>query len=306
MDFAIFLMLQLLEWMDWMPGRSWLLPLFDDYFLLRGVTSKLHALTGYICIMNSRMNGARWMLLVGSVLFGTDVLTQSIITDRPDQTESATVIPSGSFQWECGAYVEWTEQWSSIERNALLPTSLFRIGLIPRLEFRVVQQIEQDHRFDTWTSTESASIAMGDIELGFKWQLLPLGQGKTQLALLSHAVLPNGSSWNRQLMTVNKICVSHDVGDEWALGYNVGCNVEAGELTYTYALAIGKAIDSRLSIYAEPFGSYDMNGVLESSIDAGFTWLASDHWQWDWSFGTGLNHHMNYTSIGFSWWVPKD
>ena len=45
------------------------------------------------------------------------------------------------------------------------------------------------------------------------------------------------------------------------------------------------------------------NGVHLASFDAGLTLLSSDQWQWDISYGTGINHRMNYTAVGFSWLV---
>ena len=72
--------------------------------------------------------------------------------------------------------------------------------------------------------------------------------------------------------------------------------------TFTYALAIGKAINDQLGVYFEPYGEM-ANGVHLASFDAGLTLLSSDQWQWDISYGTGINHRMNYTAVGFSWLV---
>ena len=42
------------------------------------------------------------------------------------------------------------------------------------------------------------------------------------------------------------------------------------------------------------------------NFDTGFTYLANENLQFDFSFGTGLNHRMNYLSIGFSWLLKKN
>ena len=58
-------------------------------------------------------------------------------------------------------------------------------------------------------------------------------------------------------------------------------------------------LDSWMNLFAE-------SGTYWASFDAGLTFLSSDTWQWDLSYGTGLNHRMNYTAVGFSWLVlPK-
>ena len=51
------------------------------------------------------------------------------------------------------------------------------------------------------------------------------------------------------------------------------------------------------------------NGNFENPVcnfDAGLTFLANENFQYDFSFGTGINNTMNYMSIGFSWLVNKD
>ena len=43
-----------------------------------------------------------------------------------------------------------------------------------------------------------------------------------------------------------------------------------------------------------------------SNFDAGFTYLIKDNFQLDFSFGTGINHAMNYLSIGCSLNIAKE
>ncbi len=41
------------------------------------------------------------------------------------------------------------------------------------------------------------------------------------------------------------------------------------------------------------------------NFDAGVTYLAKDNLQFDLSFGTGINHRMNYISLGCCWKIGK-
>lgn len=240
------------------------------------------------------------LLLVPAVIWG-----QVINTDRPDQTESSAVVPLGSFQWECGFSSSWESGFGGNIRSMALPNSLFRVSVLEGIELRVVHQLDRisQHSFG---NDEVLTEGTSDVQLGTKIQLYQREGKKTEIAYLGHAVAPTGDAgvteydWGM----VNKLCISHDVGPDWALGYNLGLDLVRGSSVATYAVAVGKSINDKLGLYFEPYGEYDTaRGIHWASFDAGITMLASDTWQWDISYGTGLNHRMNYTAIGFSWLV---
>ena len=228
---------------------------------------------------------------------------QTINTDRPDQTESSAVVPAGSLQWECGFSSTWTPTFGGTVRELAVPNSLFRVSLHEKFELRVVHQLNRISDV-AWGGEDQIAEGTSDVEMGTKIQLWQREGSRTEIAYLGHAVLPtgdpdlNGSSTGM----VNKLCISHDVGPDWALGYNVGYDIADEQGTFTYALAIGKTINDEFGVYFEPYGEM-ANGVHLASFDAGLTLLSSDQWQWDISYGTGINHRMNYTAVGFSWLV---
>ena len=184
-----------------------------------------------------------------------------------------------------------------------LPNSLFRVSITDGFELRVVHQLDRisQHSFG---NDDVLAEGTSDVQIGTKIQLFQKEGSKTEIAYLGHAVAPTGdggltgSDWGM----VNKLCISHDVGPDWALGYNLGYDLANGMGTATYALAVGKAINDRLGLYFEPYGEIG-GGTHWASFDAGLTLLTSDTWQWDISYGTGLNRSMNYTAVGFSWLV---
>ena len=65
---------------------------------------------------------------------------QTIITDRPDQTESSTTIPFKSFQIESGFLLGYWEFNNESERLTLGPSTLFRYGLAKWIEVRLVSE----------------------------------------------------------------------------------------------------------------------------------------------------------------------
>jgi hypothetical protein len=93
---------------------------------------------------------------------------QTIITDRPDQTESSSTVDQGSLQIESGLLLGFTEENRQRERQVLAPTTLFRYGISKAFELRVLSQYEslKDQR------TSAIADGISDLEVGFKFQLL--------------------------------------------------------------------------------------------------------------------------------------
>lgn len=229
---------------------------------------------------------------------------QTIVTDRPDQTESSSTVPKGSFQIETGVLVGFTDTDDVSERHLLLPSTLFRIALSEGIEIRVVSQLEsiKNKTFDETFS------GMSDLELGAKLQLFKKENVNTEIAFLSHLILPTGSKEITidEFGTINKLSISHALSESVGIGYNVGYNYFGdGKGDLTYSLAIGFGITDKLAVYIEPYGDLVEFDDHVSNFDAGFTYLIKDNFQLDFSFGTGLNHTMNYISIGCSLNIAK-
>ena len=91
---------------------------------------------------------------------------------------------------------------------------------------------------------------------------------------------------------VNKLCISHDVGPDWALGYNLGYDLADEQHLH---LCPGHRQGHQRSV-GRVFRAVWGNGQRRPprGFDAGLTLLSSDQWQWDISYGTGINHRMNY------------
>jgi len=225
---------------------------------------------------------------------------QEIITDRPDQTESSSVIPKRTMQLETGfnyGHVGWAE---NRQAHLLLPTALLRIGIFKNIELRVVNQFMRVQNEEL----QNGHYGFSDVEFGTKIQLLRKEGVNTEIALLSHVVLPIGNHelTNNQLGVVNKISISHQLSSAFSLGYNLGYNYfnpDAQLLTYSVALGIG--LGQHFGFYIEPFGQYLINQAMQHNLDGGFTYLLKQNIQLDISYGIGLNYHMHYAAAGISW-----
>ena len=112
-----------------------------------------------------RMRGIKWSVVVVFFALG-NATAQEIVTDRPDQTESAAIVPLGLVQWEGGVLVEWED--AEAETRWMTPTSLVRLPVNEKLELRWVYN---QNRVRSEQSTLGASSTT-DMELGVKWNVL--------------------------------------------------------------------------------------------------------------------------------------
>jgi len=227
---------------------------------------------------------------------------QEIITDRPDQTESSSTIQKGSLQIETGVLIGFSDNEDISERQLLAPTTLFRYGITKGIEIRVLNQLES---IKNLTDSKEV-IGISDIEIGTKIQFLKKEDINTEIALVSHLIIPSGTKelTNNGLGTINKLSISHKLNEKMSLGYNIGYDYfgkENGNLTYS--MALGVSINEKTGIYIEPYGEFiDLDNHL-ARFDMGFTYLLNRNFQLDFSFGTGMNHSMNYIAAGFSVYI---
>lgn len=195
-------------------------------------------------------------------------------------------------------------------RRVLAPTTLFRYGLTKGIEIRVLNQYEI---MKSWGYYEK-TFGFSDMEIGTKIQILKNENKNTEIAFLSHLIIPSGSTSfsNNNYATINKLSISHNLNDNIGLGYNFGYNYYETEELYqgkgdlTYSMALGVGVSENVGIYVEPYGELvDLTDHV-ANIDMGFTYLLNDNFQLDFSFGTGINHIMNYLSSGFSWYIGRE
>jgi len=239
-------------------------------------------------------------ILIIILIFSTKLAAQEIITDRPDQTESSTSIPWKSIQIEAGLQLSNSKDFGISEKEFVFPTVLFRYGVFRRIELRMVNQLERVKN----ESLNYSTTGFSDIELGVKFQILKKEDINTQIAFLTHLVIPSAKEGisNDKFGMVNKIAVSHNLSDNIGLGYNLGYDYfGTGKGNLIYSAAVGWGLSDRFSVYAETFGAAGEFSDWIVNIDAGATFLIQNNLQLDFSFGTGLNHKMNYLSLGFSW-----
>ena len=213
------------------------------------------------------------------------VFSQSIITDRPDQTESSSTIKD--VQIESGLL---------IESDIYMHGTLLRLAMTDNIEVRVFNQFEFIKRDDR--------ILISDLEIGAKIELYQKENSNIEMAFLSHIIVPTGSAiiTNDKIGTINKLCISHPTDHKIGVGYNIGYNYfGSGRGDLTYSVVLGSSLTDKASIYIEPYGEFGNLDYSISNLNYGLTYLINDNFQLDSSSGIGLNYDMSFVSFGFSW-----
>ena len=208
-------------------------------------------------------------MLTGAV--GASAQSPELVTDRPDQTESATVVPRGLLQVETG-YLFTRE--GNVDSHAA-PGTLFRIGLGGRTELRLGH---------AGVVGAEGRRGAGDSELGAKVNLIPRADGwRPELALLGSLALPTGghgfSSGGADPSFL--AAFAHELAPRLSLGYNAGAAWEsspdrpARDAFLVYSLALGVGLTDRLGAFLEVFGDRQVAGeaAASASVDGGLTLL---------------------------------
>ena len=244
------------------------------------------------------------LLLVAILLLRITISQAQIITDRPDQTESSFTVGSGNFQLESGFLFEYK---ASPDTRILAPTNLLRYGITNGIELRFVNQLEIK-RFKYSGPYDVTFEGISDLEIGTKIRLFRSKNNTTQMAILSHLLLPTGNYGITidKFVSINKLLISHQFNEKIGLGYNIGYSYfgqNSWDITYSFSLGIG--INDRVGIYIEPYGDIIEGNEFIMNFDGGFTYLLNNNLQFDFSYGTSLNKKGNYISIGCSWKANK-
>ena len=227
------------------------------------------------------------------------IFSQSIITDRPDQTESSSTLLKGSLQIESGILFGSAKDDFFSEEVLLMPSVLWRYGITNGIEIRLLTEFASVK--DKMSNKTINGIS--DLQIGTKIQLLKKEEINTEIAFLSHAIIPTAKdelSLNK-MGVINKLAISHELTDIIGLGYNIGYDyLGFGSGNFTYSLSVGIGVSDKIGFYVEPYGEIIEFENHLANFDAGVTYLIEDNFQLDFSAGTGINHTMNYISLGAS------
>ncbi len=252
--------------------------------------------------------------VVLAFLFIPTLLTaqgEELVTDRPDQTESAMIVPTGKLQFEAGAMLGVDEIDSLRTSGWSAPTFLLRIGITETFELRFGGEFSGENVKVVGTDRTLSDVSgFGNLMLGAKAKIAEETGLLPEIAMLMHFVLPFGDMAPEQVAFSDiRLSASHTLTNRLGIGYNLGLETDDANpavLRGLYTVAIGSALSEKLGSFLEFYGDAPWEDDAAHAFDAGFTWLLIDELQLDVSAGFGLSEAAQdyFLSAGFSVRVP--
>lgn len=244
-----------------------------------------------------------WSLaLLAALGAGPEAVAQEspeLVTDRPDQTESSSVVPTGTVQVESGVLVT--------EDETELLGSLVRWGLAERLEVRFGWDGWIDRDVDGGPGAEG----IGDGEVGVKVALALERGRRPETALLVSTSVPfqDDEVGSGRADPSFRFLFSHTLPDGWALGYNLGAAWDDDDVAAEYTAALGRGVGERWGVFIELFGEVPVDGPGGDahSLDGGVTYAVGPRLQLDLAGGVGLAGDAPdwFLGAGVSFRVPE-
>ena len=239
----------------------------------------------------------------------------SIITDRPDATESPNTVEPGFVQIETGGYYTRFEENDITSETLGYNTTLARIGLLENLELRLGVNYEQNQLTSKMGASEVSSDfkSLTPMLAGIKINLFE-GRSGTDFGFLGHLYLPFTTSTPEALEGTTpepkttgadfRFSVGHELSDRAGIAYNLG-GLWSGDNTgvaFVYTVAYGYALSDKIGAYVEFYGDAPELSSAHHYWDAGFTYLAGWNLQYDLTFGRSITEGQDLLlSAGLSY-----
>ncbi|WP_163397340.1 transporter [Flavobacterium fluviatile] len=237
------------------------------------------------------------LTLILSCIFPSCLKAQQIQTDRPNETESPSVVPAGRLQLESGLYYQKEEGTQTVES----PQAVLRYGLFRNAELRfetALQFTKQDGQ---------SQLGIQPSAVGIKYHLLDHKGMLPDLALLSRLYIPwiadkayKEDHYSPEL----QLLAQHEISSKAHVGYNAGVQWVSENLQpeYIYTLSADHALTKKIKLVVEAYGTVISHHHAQNTADAALLFILSPDVQLDLTAGTSLMHagSQKFAAAGFS------
>ena len=236
------------------------------------------------------------------ILFiSTSIYSQNskpIEADRPDQTETPSIVPKGMFQVETGFTFQKNKDRN---RTFSLPTTLWKYGVNENFELRLITEFASEKIEDENTN------GLLPVYVGFKVKLSEEKGIIPKTSFIAHISLPNAASTHYKtdyFAPEFRFVMQHTLSEKFSLSYNLGAEWDgfSAEPTFIYTLTTGYSITKKMGSYIELFGFAPQNDKANHNVDGGITYLINNNFMLDLSGGYRItsNAPKHYVAFGFS------
>ncbi|SFP82496.1 transporter [Parafilimonas terrae] len=244
-----------------------------------------------------------WLGIIILLLSYINVFSQErIAADRPDQTETAALVPKSYFQGEFG-FGKITLHDN--DYTLVYPTALLKYGLTQNFELRLEGNLITEYK--QLIPQPKTTSGLEPLQIGFKTALF---EGKSiipKTSLITHFALPflATKEFKAQHIAPSFVLVmDNDITKTTDIGYNFGAAWDGFSTTpeWGYTISFGFDITKKFSGYTEAFGLFKKDEPAKHSIDGGLCYYVSNDVKLDTYAGFGVSKHAddNFFGIGIS------
>jgi Putative MetA-pathway of phenol degradation len=234
-------------------------------------------------------------------VFPAHTQIEKIDTDRPDETESAAIVPKNYFQAEVG----FNRENGDSDRYVLVhPTALLKYGF-GRIELRLEVVCHSDYA--RLVSESKRITGVDPIEIGFKALILEETKLIPKTSVIVHLGFPMVSSKvfrTDHVAPSFRLVTQKAFTNHFGIGTNLGMSWDgySSKPTWLYTFSPGFNIGQKWYAYVEAFGFIQKNELPQHSVDGGIAYYLNDDMKLDVSGGFGLSEAApkNYFALGFS------
>lgn len=210
--------------------------------------------------------------------------SQSISTDRPDQSDSPVILEKNKFQMETGIL-------NDKEKTSF--GTLLRYGLFDYAEIGIWSSYD----FIKNKNGMTPFTVRSKVHISEEHGIFP------QLALVTYLAFPNEVVFGINSLTPSILLAgSNTLSNNVSLSYNFGSIWEDSPYAEgKYTICLGWSLQNDLSIFGETFGEFNKT-EFSFATDVGLLYLINNNFQIDISGGFGIINSFEYfISCGFSY-----
>ena len=247
-----------------------------------------------------------------------DAMSQPLVTDRPDFTESTLTVPAGHAQLESGYTFTYDRNSDVRTSDHAFPEILLRVGLVEDVELRIewagwsYGESLYSERNDAGRTVNVSDRTLGvnDMGVGFKFHLLDQDGWQPDFGIIAKVDIPTGNQGlsSGDIDPLLGLLWAYDLDDRSSIAgnFNLALPADDGERFFETSASVSFAysITDDLGAYIEYFGFYPSGGNDTDThyVNGGFTYLVTKGLQFDIRVGHGLNDEADdlFAGAGFS------
>lgn len=207
--------------------------------------------------------------------------------ERPSESQTPNTVSKNSFMLEFGFR---KEQENKTDYKVQHPNALLRFGLAEKMELRLQTAIESDR----FPSKGENNYGLMPVELGLKAALFQSKDTSFSIGVVGHLGIPELASRSHEADKVYhrvRLLFENKLTDKIKLHYNVGTDWDEDrqEQEWVYTFTPEFDISDKWAAFIEEYAFIHKHNKPEHYINAGFSYMLSDHAKLDISGRRGIS-----------------